>query len=112
VPSNDQRPTTNDPRRAILGILAIFFTLGAIGCWIWPPSAGMGLEWQSVCSRFAPILAVLWLAYDQLKRIPKWLWIALPIVLFIIVKWPTRTLLFGVPFVILFVLLKVRWKIR
>lgn len=109
MPSNDQRPT---PRRTILGTLAIFFALNAIGFWLWPPATNMGLEWQSACSRFAPILAVLWLAYNELKRFPKWVWIALPITLFIIVRWPMRTFLFGVPIALLFALLKVRWKIR
>jgi hypothetical protein len=109
---NDQRPATTDFRRPLLGILAIIFALGAIGCWIWPPSAGVGLEWQAACWRFAPILAVLWLAYDELQRIPKWLWIALPIAIIIIVKWPTKTLLLGVPLVIVLALLKMRWKIR
>jgi hypothetical protein len=111
VPTNDQRPTTNDPRRSILGILAIFSLLGAIGSWIWPPTDGFGLEWQSACWRFAPIMAVLWLAYDELKRIPKWLWLVLPVALIIIVKWP-KTFLLCIPFLVLLVLLKMRWKSR
>ncbi len=111
VPNNDQRPTTGDPRRAILGILAVFFMLGALGTWFWPPTQGAGLEWQAACWRFAPILAVLWIAYYDLKRIPWWLWLTLPFILIIIVKWP-RYLLFSIPFLILFILLKLRIKGR
>jgi hypothetical protein len=109
--ADDQRPTTNDPRRTLLGILAIFFMLGALACWIWPPTQGVGLEWEAACWRFAPILAVLWLAYHDLKRIPKWLWITLPLILIIIVKWP-KTLLLSIPLLILLILLKLRIKGR
>ena len=34
------------------GILAIFFMLGALACWIWPPTQGVGLEWEAACWRF------------------------------------------------------------
>jgi hypothetical protein len=56
-------------------------------------------------------LAVLWLAYDDLKRIPWWLWIAAPIVLFIIIKWKFMVLL-CIPILILIGLLKPRLKRR
>ena len=111
MPNNDQRPTTNDPRRTILGILAIFFMLGALGCWIWPPTHGVGLEWETTCWRIGPILAVLWLAYYDLKRIPWWLWLTLPVILIIIVKWP-KYILLSIPFLILLVLLNKRMKSR
>ena len=109
--NNDQRPATYDPRRTILGILAILFMLGALGCWIWPPTQGVGLEWESACWRIGPILAVLWLAYNDLKRIPWWLWLMLPVILIIIVKWP-KMILLGIPFLILMVLLKLRTNSR
>jgi hypothetical protein len=111
VPNNDQRPATNDLRKAILGILAMIFLLGALGCLLWPPSKSPGLEWEAACCRIGPILAVLWLAYDDLKRIPWWLWIAAPIVLFIIIKWKIMVL-FCIPILILIGLLKPRLKRR
>jgi hypothetical protein len=108
---NNQPQTTNDTRRTLIGILAVFFLLGALACWIWPPTQGVGLEWESACWRFAPILAVLWLAYPELKRVPWWLWLVLPVALVIIVKWP-KTFLLSIPFLVLVVLLKVQWTRR
>jgi hypothetical protein len=100
---------SDDLRRNLLGVLAIVFMLGALASWIWPPTQGMGLEWQAACWRFAPILAALWLAYYELKRVPWWLWLILPVVIIIIVKWP-RYLLLSIPILILLILLNLRLK--
>lgn len=102
---------TDDLRRTLLGVLAILCMLGALASWIWPPSEGMGLEWQAACWRFAPILAALWLAYYELKRVPWWLWLVLPVAIIIIVKWP-RYLLLSIPILILLILLNLRFKRR
>ncbi len=33
---------------------------------------------EATCLRIGPLLVAIWLAYEQLKRIPVWLWCALP----------------------------------
>jgi hypothetical protein len=111
MPNNDQRPTVNDQRRIIIGILTVIFFLGALGFSIWPPSGSAGQEWQSACWRIGPLLAVFWLAYNDLKRIPRWLWFMLPVIFIVMVKWP-KTLLLLIPFLILLALLKLRLKSR
>jgi hypothetical protein len=98
-------------RKTIIGLLAIFFLLGGVSCYFWPPSSGIGLEWKAACWRFAPVMAVLWIAYDELKRVPRWAWVVLPIVLIIIIRWPKLALL-CIPLAILAALLKVRLKRR
>ena len=100
---------TDDLQRTLLGVLAILSMLGAVASWIWPPTQGMGLEWQAACWRFAPILGALWLAYYELKRVPWWLWLVLPVAIVIIVKWP-RFLLLSIPILILLILLNLRFK--
>jgi nicotinamide riboside transporter PnuC len=111
VPKNDKPSTSKDQRRAIIGILAVFFMLGAMAFAIWPPSQGFGLEWEAACWRIGPILAVLWLAYDDFKRVPWWLWLLLPVILIIIVKWP-KVILLSLPFLALIALLMPRMKNR
>lgn len=85
--------------------------LGALAFEIWPPAQGFGREWQSACWRLAPLLAVFWIAYPDFKRIPWWLWLALPIVLLVLVKWP-KTVLFFIPILIFLAILKLRIKPR
>jgi hypothetical protein len=101
----------NYSRKTLIGILAIVFLLGMLAFSFWPPTGSTGLEWQSACWRIGPLLAVLWLAYDELKRIPRWLWFVLPVAIFILVKWP-KMMLLSIPFLILLAVLKLRLKGR
>ncbi|MCC6125123.1 MAG: hypothetical protein IT426_09195 [Pirellulales bacterium] len=111
VVMDNRRPKTEDFRRTILGILAVLFMLGALVFEIRPPTQAFGLECQSACWRLAPLLAVFWIAYPDLNRIPWWLWLALPVLLFILVKWP-KTILFFIPILIFLAILKLRIKPR
>jgi hypothetical protein len=94
-------------RKTIIGLLAITFLLGGVGCFFWPPSSGFGLEWKAACWRFAPIMAILWLAYDDLKRVPRWLLVVLPIAVIVLVRWPKLALL-CLPLLAIFAMLKIR----
>lgn len=111
MPNDNPHPTTHDYRRTIIGVSAIIFAIGAVGCLKWPPTQGIGLEWESACWRLAPIFAVIWLAYDNLKRIPRWLWFVMPIAIFVLYKWKYLLLLF-IPLAIILELLKPRIKNR
>jgi hypothetical protein len=111
VPKNDEKPTTADPRKMILGLLSAAFLLGAAIFFFWPPVGNAGREWEAACFRIGPIFAVLWLAYDDIKRIPWWLWVASPVVLFVLFKWKYLVLLL-IPIIAVVAILKPRLKRR
>ena len=60
---------------------------------------------EAACLRIGPILVVIWLAYEQLKRIPVWLWCTLPVLLLALATRP-RMLLVLVPLVVAAAILK------
>jgi hypothetical protein len=71
-------------RRKLLGLIALgFFAMAAIAC-LYPPLAtyqGAGL----MGLRIGMVLGVLWLAWPDLDRLPRWLWFAVPIGIVVIV---------------------------
>jgi hypothetical protein len=107
---NEPRPANKDPRKIILGILCVLFFLGAAAFWIWPPTGSAGQEWQAACWRVGPLLAAVWLAYDELKRLPKLLF-AVPVALAIMIKWP-KTAILLIPILFFLVILKMPLKRR
>ncbi len=56
-------------------------------------------------------MAAIWLAYDQLKRIPLWLWIALPILVIVAARWP-KVLWALIPALIVVAILKPKARAR
>jgi hypothetical protein len=71
-------------RRKLLGLIALGFFAIAVIVSVYPPlmtyqAAGlMGL-------RIGMLLGVLWLAWSDLGRLPRWLWFAVPIGIVVIV---------------------------
>jgi hypothetical protein len=85
-------------RRHLVGILAMLLLLGGIAFWIWPPSEQYE-QFYAMCWRLGGILAVLWLAYPDLCRLPGWLLLALPVLAIVLVRWP-RLFLWLIPLLI------------
>lgn len=92
-------------RRHIIGIMAVALLIGAVGFWIWPPAEqGLMVQLEATCWRMGGCLAVLWLAYPDLRNIPRRFWIALPVSILVLVKWP-RLFLLAIPLLILYALM-------
>jgi hypothetical protein len=77
--------------RYYLAILTAACFAGTAVFMIWPP-AWLSQELVPVIVSFlwrmGALLAVLWLAYPDLMRIPRWVALAVPVLLIVIVKWP------------------------
>jgi len=86
-------------RRHLIGIIAFVLLLLAVACWIW----SWGRDWPQLEAAFwrvGAMLAVVWLAYDELKRLPAWLLGAVPVLLVILALKP-RWFLFFLPLLLL-----------
>jgi len=78
---------TNKLRHQLLGIFALFF-LGIYLCII---CTGHAARWQGLCDsslRLGVLLGIVWLAWDDLLGIPKWLYVFAPIIILAVVVFP------------------------
>ena len=60
-------------RRHAIGIIALLCLVGAVVFWLYPPQGLWQKQAQVACWRGGTLAAVLWLAFDQLQRLPGWL---------------------------------------
>ena len=99
-------------RRHAIGIFAVvLLATGAIVPYVLEESPGT-IDLKATCFRIGPLLAVIWLAYEQLKRIPVWLWCTLPVIVVVLATRP-RWLLVLVPLLVAAAILKPRvWPRR
>jgi hypothetical protein len=89
-------------RRNILGISAAALLLAAGAVWLWMPQAELTLAF---CWRGGALLAVAWLAYEDVQRLPGWLLLAVPAVLIVVARWP-RLIVAIVPLLLVLALLR------
>lgn len=95
-------------RRHIIGVMALALLMGGLLLWIWTPrDQGALMQMEAACWRIGGCLAVLWLAYPDLLNIPRWLWIALPVLILVLAKWP-RLFLLIIPLLILYAFIRLR----
>ena len=85
--------------------------LAALVFWIWPPEWSGEIFALGAFVRVGAIMAVLWLAYPDVKRLPPWIWGTFPVLLVILAVRP-RWLLVAVPLVIALAVLKPRIRLR
>ena len=86
--------------------MAFALLFGGLVFWIWPfAEPGMQLQIESACWRMGACLAALWLAYPDLRNMPPWIWIALPMLILVLVKWP-RLFLILIPLLILYAIFR------
>jgi hypothetical protein len=90
--------------RYYIAILASLCFLGAAAFAIWPPGPGYE-QLDSFLWRLGALTAVLWLAYPDLMRIPRWLALAVPVLVLVLVKWP-KLIFVIVPALIVLVVLQ------
>ena len=65
-------------RRHLVGIVSLLLLLGATVAWF-STAAGQYAELEAMAWRVGAFLAVCWLAYPDVDRLPGWLLAALPI---------------------------------
>jgi len=86
-------------RRHAIGIIAVILLLAAVALWIWPLKTNWYQPFWAACCRLGPCMAVLWLAYPEVKRLPPWLLGAFPVLVIILAAKP-RWFLIALPIVI------------
>jgi hypothetical protein len=98
-------------RRHAVGLIAIVLLSLAVYFWIWPPTGPAGQELQAAFGRIGVVMVVIWLAYDQLKRVPGWLLWTLPVML-VALAWRPKWLLVLIPALIVLAILRPRPRPR
>ena len=91
-------------RRHAIGVIAIVLLLGAGLLWVWPLEVAWYEPLKSACFRLGPCMAVLWLAYPEVKRLPAWAWGIIPVLL-VLIAWRRAVFLYLLPFIIVLVIL-------
>jgi hypothetical protein len=94
-------------RRHATGVIALVLLVLAAWFFVSPPTGPVGQELQAAFARIGVVMAVIWLAYDQLKRVPGWLLWTLPVFVVVLAFRP-RYLLILVPVVIALAILRPR----
>ena len=92
-------------RRHAIGIIAIVLLLGAASLWIRPLETDWYMPLMSACARLGPCMAVLWLAYPEVKRLPAWLLPTIPLLIAILAVKP-KWFLIAAPIVILMLIIR------
>jgi hypothetical protein len=98
-------------RRISVGIIAILLFVGAGYFHAYPPEGGFWTQLEAACWRVGALMAVIWLAYPEVARLPRWLLGMVPILGVILALRP-KYLLLAVPIVIAMAILKPRVRRR
>jgi hypothetical protein len=99
-------------RRHAIGIIAVVLLAASAALLVWQtvdPTDNWRLALMGATVRVGVLMVVVWLAYDELKRLPSWLWGTFPVLLVILAVRP-RYLLIAVPIVIALAILKPRLR--
>jgi hypothetical protein len=93
-------------RRRVIGILALVLLLAGALFWLRSPAQrGVAMQIESACWRIGGCLALLWLAYPDLRNIPRWFWLVALVSIVILARWP-RLFLLAVPLLLVYALLR------
>ena len=92
-------------RRRLIGIIALVLILGAVVFWFWPPQTAGFQQLEAACWRVGALMAVLWLAYDEVARLPGWMLAAIPLLALILALRP-KWFLIALPIILVLALLK------
>lgn len=93
----------------LVGLLAIGLFLGAVAFHFWPPTGRWEYEYQAGCWRVGLFCAILWLAWPQAVRMPRWFWFVGPL-LILTALFRARLLLLMVPALVVIGLLSIPWR--
>jgi hypothetical protein len=96
-------------RRHLAGIIALTAALVGAALWHWPITGFPDMA--GPCFRVATLFAIVWLAFDEVQRLPAWLVVAFPIFLIVLVIRP-RWALMLLPVLIVLAILTPKWSKR
>jgi hypothetical protein len=82
-------------RRHALGLIALAMLAFAAVIFFWP-ALSLYQPAAAMCLRVGLLLGVLWLAWPDLHRLPRWAWYAMPIAVVVLV-YAQRILVFAAP---------------
>jgi len=94
-------------RRHLIGILALLLWLGAAWFYLHPPE-GVAVQFEAACWRMGAMATIIWFAYDDIQRMPRWLWGVGLVVLVAVAAKPKLALLF-IPLVVALAILRPKW---
>lgn len=99
-------------RRTALGVLALTLTTGAVYFYLWPPESQNWRAWLlPACVRMGVLTTALWVAWDDLHRLPRWL-LSTVVVALVLVALKPKLFLFIVPLVVALAILQPRFGRR
>ncbi len=99
-------------RRHAIGIIALLCLVGAVAFWRHPPGDdAWQVQAQAACWRGGTLAALLWLAFDQLQRLPGWL-LGLLFTSVAIIAIRPRLALWAIPLLIVLAILRPRFGRR
>ncbi len=98
-------------RRHAIGIIALLCLVGAVVFWFYPPREAWQIQAKAACWRGGTLAALLWLAFDQLQRLPGWL-LGLLLTSVAIIAIRPKTALLAVPLLIVLAILRPRFGRR
>ncbi len=97
-------------RRHLVGLVSLALLAGAVWYIFWPPAGNS--DWQvqleAACWRLGALLAVLWLAWPQVCRIPPWL-VGSVVAPLVILAVKPKLIVLAVPIIIALAILKPRF---
>jgi hypothetical protein len=94
-------------RRHLIGIFSLVLLAGAVAFHFFPPTSVVTTEWQAACWRMGLMLALWWLAWPQAVRLPRWLVVAVPLLVVVLVLRP-KYFLVAIPLVLALAILMPR----
>ncbi len=92
-------------RRHAIGVIALILLFGALVLWIWPLQHAWHAPLFAACCRLGPFMAVLWVAYPEVRRLPAWLLPTIPL-LAVILAYRPRWFFVALPIVIALAILR------
>jgi hypothetical protein len=98
-------------RRNAIGIIAIVLFVGAVYFRVCPPEGAFWTQFEAACWRVGALMAVIWLAYPEVARLPGWALGMVPLLGLVLAIRP-KYLLIAVPIVIAMAILKPRVRRR
>jgi hypothetical protein len=91
--------------RYVIAVVAGVLLLTAVGLIIWAPNTPMWQESIALFTRLGAIAFLFWLAWYDLRRVPTWMMVVLPIAALVVARWP-RLFLLLVPVLVVVGLLR------
>ena len=100
-------------RHHLIGIIALVLLLSAAAAWLWLPddAGGWAASLHGACLRVGAVMGVLWLAYDDVRRIPPWFWPPLTALAVVLAVKP-KLAIYAVPIIVALAILRPRFGRR